>query len=680
MGSAKMLCSTVRITPLWRRLVLPFIGSPGMSLQNGTVHDACTSVTYGKFLLPGTPQPLVWGRLNTGMVRTHWRWLLGLLALLTLMMWGCGGGGAPGVPTDPSDPFNPSGPGGGGGGGGAGVVASPRGVAGQGLNSQIRVTFDRVAGASGYNVYLSEDGSTFVRFNSNSPYSATSILLTGLVNNRVYFVGVSAVFGSRESNTAYAGGSPTAQPIVPTAEPVGPAPLARDVISQITTWSNGNKPVATPTAPNDRRLLYSWEHEIDPNLVAFRIRYFIAATTITGSLDFPTTGTSNLIYFREQIQAPGEFANLQDTNFGRYDDPAMSVIRTATPITGGLARTEAVLQLPRNNNVLFTIINASGLSGADFLAALQNEYRYSLDALGLSLSSSGGLQANQDVLDGLDRIGFGVEISGIFRDGTVSTPDYAFGRVVDDIPERIPALNVIPVPNEGWDPDNRNSSPVLPQVTWNRLRFPMGSDIVDYGVIRRGPLLNIPTDVTVVFLLSANGGNNLIYDNVASGDLRELLGFSDGKKPEILRGRPYTYSLFAVDRAGREGPPSSGFTFTPGPPLNQPPTLVVQVRQGTTTIFPEGTNEVRTGTSENPVIIDFSGTTDPEGDALIYFYQILPAQTQPTSSVAPTVQINGIACVSGTTPVTLRVAAQDAAGNLSTQDIPINLVPGSGCT
>jgi hypothetical protein len=598
---------------------------------------------------------------------------------MLLVIWGCGGGGAPKPPTDPDDPFTP----GGNPGGGGGVVTAPSNVRGISGNGQIRVLFNKVAGAKGYNVYLSEDGSTFVRFNSNSPYLVNDISLLGLTNNQVYFVGVSAVFTATESNTSYAGGSPTAQPIIPSSEPVGPDPLADDVIVSVTAWSNANSPVATPTAPNDRRLLYSWESEPNSNVVSFRVRYFIAATAIGGQLGLPNSGADNLIYFDELVQSPGAFAELRDPDGGRYPDPAMGPIRNAVPVTPGLIRSEGTLDLRRNNNVIISMLNAGqiqqNLSVGEFLEVLQTDYNYSLDALGLGITPGGGLDADQNVLDGVDRVGFGIEISAIFRDGSVSTPDFAFSRCVDDVPEKVPSIKVLPFPNPGWDPEDPISSPVLPQVTWNRLRYPMGSDILDYGVIRRGALEGIPDNVTVIFLLSANGGNSLIFDNVEQEDPRELLGYSDSKVPKILRGRLYTYSVFAIDRAGREGLPSAGASFVAGPPLNQPPTLTIQVSQGTEVVFPEGDSTIDTGPSSGQVTIDFTGSADPDGDALTYFYQILPAQTTPTESASPVVTIPPINCVTGNTNVTLRVGIQDAADNLVTQDIPLTLVPGTDC-
>jgi len=615
------------------------------------------------------------------MAHSNWRWMTGLLALMVLVIWGCGGGGAPKAPTDPNDPFTPGGnPGGGGSGGAVSAPSNVRGVAG---NGQIRVLFNKVAGAKGYNVYLSEDGSTFVRFNSNSPYLVNDITLLGLTNNQVYFVGVSAVFTATESNTSYAGGSPTAQPIIPTSVVVGPDPLAEDVITSITAWSSSNSPVNTPSAPNDRRLLYSWESEPNPNVVSFRIRYFIAATSISGQLGLPFSGADNLIYFDELIQNPGAFAEQRDPDGGRYPDPAMSPIRNAVPITPGLLRTEGTLDLRRNNNVVFSMLNAGqiqqSLSVGGFLEALQTDYNYSLDALGITVSDTGGLIADQNVLDGVDRIGFGIEICAIFADSSLSDPEFAFSRCVDDVPEKVGTIKVLPFPNAGWDPEDPESSPVLPQVTWNRLRYPMGSDILDYGVIRRGELSGIGENVTVIFLLSTNGGNTLIFDNFETENHRELVGYSDGKTPEILRGKTYTYSVFAIDRAGSEGLPSAGASFTAGPPLNQLPTLDVIVSQGAEVVFPEGDSTIDTGPAGGQVTIDFSGSVDPDGDTLSYFYQILPAQSNPTQSATPLVTIPPIACVTGNTAVTLRVGISDGLNAPVTQDIPLTLVPGTDC-
>lgn len=610
------------------------------------------------------------------MERSAARWMPGLLALLCVILLGCPSGGGTKPPIDPIVPP----PSGGGQGGGSSLLLAPSGVTATAGDRSIRVRFNGVAGVRGYNVYLSEDGSTFFRFNANSPYTGNNILLTGLINGQLYFVGVSAVYNNGESNTAYAGGSPTAQPVIPSAEPPPPVPKARNLIDTVSVWNRFNSPVATANAPNDRRLLLSWIHETDPALFRFRVRYFLAGINNSGDLIMPT---GDLIYVAEFFQLPGGRAILQsDPDFPDYLDPAMEVIAQSQPVPGARQRTEAALEMFRGSNLVIKAAAASGLGAAEFISLLIGpNYGYSEQQLGLSITGGGGLTADQDVLDGVDRVGWGIEIKAIFDDGSESSAAYAFGRTTNDIPERVPAITLVPVPNPSWTRESDIlESPVLPQVNWNRLRYPMGSDIADYGVVRVGPVEVGGAAIAVVFRLSETGaGQQAIFDDPGTNNLRELLRFTDGGAPRILRGRPYTYSVFALDRAGRPGPFSPSASIFPGGAINQPPTLQIQIRQGVLEIFPGGNSQITTGPSEPQVTLDFTGSTDPEGDTLTYFYQI--GAGAPVQSANPVITLTGAqaTCVASNTNITLTVGVQDEPGNLVTQQINLTLVPGPGC-
>ncbi|HYE80490.1 MAG TPA: fibronectin type III domain-containing protein, partial [bacterium] len=247
------------------------------------------------------------------MFRVSQRWFLTLMALLTFAVGGCGGGGNGGTDDlgNPVDPFVPNLP-----GSGSGAVSAPRNVSGEALDRSIRVTWDPVAGADGYYVYTSTDGSTFVRQNL-ALYTTTSILLTGLENERTYFVGVSAVRGNRESDTAYAGGGPGRMPLVPRAEPLPEPP--ETVIEEITVWQDAEVPDSVTNPPDDRRILVTWHTLSAADVDRFLVEFFVANRLGNGSLSQPDPG--NLIPIgNPQVVRPGDLAMLQDLDFFR--DPA----------------------------------------------------------------------------------------------------------------------------------------------------------------------------------------------------------------------------------------------------------------------------------------------------------------------------------------------------------------------
>jgi hypothetical protein len=109
----------------------------------------------------------------------------------------CNGGGTK-SPTAPSFP----------GGKPTGVDAAPG-------SKSANVSWNAVPGAAGYYVYISSTGSNFTRVEGGLIHS-TAFTIFNLFNGNTYYFGVSAVgVGGWETGISYAGGAPTAMPIVP---------------------------------------------------------------------------------------------------------------------------------------------------------------------------------------------------------------------------------------------------------------------------------------------------------------------------------------------------------------------------------------------------------------------------------------------------------------------------------
>jgi hypothetical protein len=111
---------------------------------------------------------------------------------------GCGGGGKEKSPVAPTYP-----------------TGKPTGVDAVAASQSATVSWNEVAGAVGYYVYISQDGVAFHRYDNNL-LTVTSFTATDLTNGVIYYFGVSAVgAGGWESAIGYAGGSPKGDPIVP---------------------------------------------------------------------------------------------------------------------------------------------------------------------------------------------------------------------------------------------------------------------------------------------------------------------------------------------------------------------------------------------------------------------------------------------------------------------------------
>jgi fibronectin type 3 domain-containing protein len=88
------------------------------------------------------------------------------------------------------------------------------------------LTWDTVAGAVGYHVYISTDGFDFQLYQGEL-FTTNTVKLLNLVNGKTYYFAVSAVGSTGwETALAYPGGSPTARPIKPKPGDINDEPWA----------------------------------------------------------------------------------------------------------------------------------------------------------------------------------------------------------------------------------------------------------------------------------------------------------------------------------------------------------------------------------------------------------------------------------------------------------------------
>jgi len=173
---------------------------------------------------------------------------LHLIILLTIFLGitavaaiSCGGGGSD--ISQPSDnnpttplPFPDDGK----------IPDPPRNVAGIAGNRMATITWDRVFSATGYRIYQSDDGVTFIRLTSSVEFTENTAIIRNLINGEVYYFGVTAVDErSNESGIAYIGGSPTAFQVRPGTSP---DPIFPDPPSNLGWY------------PGDRELMITWDH------------------------------------------------------------------------------------------------------------------------------------------------------------------------------------------------------------------------------------------------------------------------------------------------------------------------------------------------------------------------------------------------------------------------------------
>jgi hypothetical protein len=115
----------------------------------------------------------------------------------------CNGGGNK-TPTSPTYP-----------------TGKPTGLKATAGSQSAELSWNPVPGASGYFVYISTDGVKFTKVQP-TPIETTTFLVLDLVNEKIYYFGVSAVGSTGwETSITYLGGAPTAKPVKPQV-PVGP--------------------------------------------------------------------------------------------------------------------------------------------------------------------------------------------------------------------------------------------------------------------------------------------------------------------------------------------------------------------------------------------------------------------------------------------------------------------------
>jgi fibronectin type 3 domain-containing protein len=165
------------------------------------------------------------------------------LAVLIIALTSCNGGSD----INPASPTYPSG--------------KPFGLTFTVGSHSATISWNSVPGATGYYVYISEDGVNFPRYQSGLIVT-TSFQVFDLVNDKTYYFGVSAV-GSNgwESSIAYIGGAPTAVPVVPQFSGTGPDPNA----------GPPEPPENLQGTPKDAYAEFFWDPSPSGDVIGYRI-------------------------------------------------------------------------------------------------------------------------------------------------------------------------------------------------------------------------------------------------------------------------------------------------------------------------------------------------------------------------------------------------------------------------
>jgi hypothetical protein len=133
----------------------------------------------------------------------------------------------------------------------------PRGLDWVAGNKRITFSWDSVPFAVGYFVYLSNDGVDFRLYSGTQPITQTEIIITHVINDQDYYVGVSAVGSSGvETAISYPGGAPNAMPITP-EEPVPDFPDFAGIPPE--------PPANLQGFAGDRLIHLEWDHNTEPD-------------------------------------------------------------------------------------------------------------------------------------------------------------------------------------------------------------------------------------------------------------------------------------------------------------------------------------------------------------------------------------------------------------------------------
>lgn len=173
--------------------------------------------------------------------------LLAILGITAFLLPSCGGGG--GANDDNNNPLVPypipdDGK----------IPDNPRYLSAIPGSTTVTLTWEPVFSAVGYRVYKSEDGVTFIRLTASVSFTQNTAIITNLVNDRPYYFGVAAVDErGNESGISYLGGSPKAQPIIPTGPLPPPLPFTPEVPADF-NWVAG-----------DRMVMVTWNYpDVNP--------------------------------------------------------------------------------------------------------------------------------------------------------------------------------------------------------------------------------------------------------------------------------------------------------------------------------------------------------------------------------------------------------------------------------
>ena len=220
-----------------------------------------------------------------------------LLLLTCAVQLACGGG----VGTLPPTTYDPA--------------RAPDGFEWSVGSEKIFLSWNPVAFAAGYRVYLSSNGVTFGLYSGASLVPTTSIIITEVANSKPHFVGVSAVGSSGvESPIGYPGGAPDAVPIIPTSvapdEYLGVPPAA---------------PKNLQGFAGDRLVQLNWDENEEPDLKDYFVNYRPGSSTkysmfpaITSNSFAHNDAQNGVTYFYKVQARDKELLISEDSNIVSY--------------------------------------------------------------------------------------------------------------------------------------------------------------------------------------------------------------------------------------------------------------------------------------------------------------------------------------------------------------------------
>jgi len=180
-------------------------------------------------------------------------------------------------------------------------------------SERIFLSWDPVPFADGYRVYISTDGVKFKLHSGATLIPSTSVIIADVQNGKPYFLGVSAVGSSgKETEIAYPGGSPDAEPIIPTS-------VAPDQYLGV-----------PPAAPKnlqgyagDRLVHLDWEANAEPDMKDYLVWY--RSISSTAFFQFPPV-TANSYDYNDAVNGIEYFFKVQARDKEELISPDSNIV------------------------------------------------------------------------------------------------------------------------------------------------------------------------------------------------------------------------------------------------------------------------------------------------------------------------------------------------------------------